>query len=360
MKWLLIQNNWLSGCLRMIFGVLLIAGAVCFWCNARSSLRKTEDIISLEQQLDALPDHDYIAEIRQLIKDKRYGEAIILCEDVQKAELPCAAEAAALKADAARENKSIWNRIYKSGRAFITGNPDGSIEEIGGSIASDMLMYGDVRDLVKQGYFKLTKQETDPLIAALAAVGLLTEFVDVADWAPAALKAMKKAGAITRKLADSLLTMCKKIIKTRKMDGAAKAFFKNTKNMLDSSGFIRTKNIFKHVDQTDDLALLAAKAKGNAAVTHLVSKHAGKESVDVLKNASPGFVKKLVRKGRLAVRFMKVYHKHHAVIEKTFWQKIPKSLVNGFAVAFSSLGALLLLSGAIPLFWRKRKKTASI
>ena len=53
----------------MIFGVLLIAGAVCFWCNARSSLRKTEDIISLEQQLDALPDHDYIAEIRQLIKD---------------------------------------------------------------------------------------------------------------------------------------------------------------------------------------------------------------------------------------------------------------------------------------------------
>lgn len=352
------KDEWMKNLqrfLRMALGILLVVVAIVVWNKHHAQYRNVEEARKIEQELNALPDHDYIAEIRQLIKDKRYGEAIILCEDVQKAELPCAAEAAALKAGAERENKSIWNRIYKSGRAFITGNPDGSIEEIGGSIASDMLMYGDIRDLVKQGYFKLTKQETDPLIATLAAVGLLTEFVDVADWAPAALKAMKKAGAITRKLADSLLTMCKKIIKTRKMDGAAKAFFKNTKNMLDSAGFIRTKNIFKHVEQADDLALLAAKTKGNAAVTHLVSKHAGKESVNVLKNASPGFVEKLVRKGRLALRLFKSYHKHHAVIEKTFWQKIPKSLVNGFAVAFSSLGAILLLSGAIPLFWRKRQ-----
>jgi hypothetical protein len=43
------------------------------------------------------------------------------------------------------------------------------------------------------------------------------------------------------------------------------------------------------------------------------------------------------------------------VIEKTFWQKLPEGLVNGFAAVSGLIGLILLLSGAIPLFWRKRQ-----
>ena len=341
---------------RILLGILLIAGAVWFrnrYCFVRQqSVNQTPDVPA---EIDRLPDYDYVSEIKSLIKGKRYGEAIILCEDVQKQDLPCASEIAKLRSVAEKESKSVWNRIYKSGRAFITGNPDGSIEEIGGSVVSDMVMYGDIRDLAKQGWFKITRQETDPLIAALAAIGLATEFVDVADWAPAALKAMKKAGAISRKLADSLLTMCKKIIKNRKMDSAAKAFFGNTRKMLDSAGFIRTRNMFKNVDKIDDLAIVAKKTKANPALTHLVAKHSGEQTVEVLKGATPDFLKAVARKGRLAVRFLKSYHKHRAVIEKTIWQKLPKGLVNGFSMVFSSIGLILILSGAIPFFWKFSK-----
>ena len=346
---------------RILLGILLIAGAVWFWnryCFVRQqSVNQTPDV---RLEIDKLPDYDYVSEIKALIKEKRYGEAIVLCEDVQKLDLPCASEIAKLRSVAEKESKSVWNRIYKSGRAFITGNPDGSIEEIGGSVVSDMVMYGDIRDLVKQGWYKVSGRETDSLVIALSTAGLVTEFADVADWAPAVLKAFKKAGAMSRKLADSLLTMCKKIIKTRKMDSAAKAFFGNTRKMLDSAGFIRTRNMFKNVDKVDDLAIVAEKTKANPALTHLVAKHSGEQTVEVLNGATPDFLKAVARKGRLAVRFLKSYHKHRAVIEKTIWQKIPQGLVNGFSAVSGLIGVSLLLWGIVPLFKRKTKENPEI
>ena len=341
--------------MRAFVGILLIVLAIIVWNKHHAQYRNVEEARKIEQELNALPDYDYVSEIKSLIKEKRYGEAIILCEDVQKLGLPCAPEVAELKTEAEKESKKFWNRFWKSGRAFITGNPDGSIEEIGASVVSDMVIYGDVRDLIKQGWFKITKQETDPLLAALAAAGLVTEFVDVADWCPAVLKAFRKIGAVSAKMADSLVAMFKNVAKTGKINKGTKTFFKNTKKMVDSAGLIRTKNMFKYADNAGDLALLAKKSADNSALTHVVAKHAGKQTVEVLKESTPGFLKVVARKGRLAVRFMKVYHKHHAVIEKTFWQKIPKGLVNGFSAVSSLIGLILLLAGAVPLFANKRK-----
>ena len=334
---------------RILLGILLVAGAIFVWCKHHSENQNVDAQPDIQTEINNLPDYDYVSEIKALIKEKRYGEAIVLCEDVQKLDLPCASEIVKLRGVAEKESKSVWNRIRKAGRAFITGNPDGSVEEIGGSMVSDMVMYGDVRDLVKQGWYKVTGRETDSLVIALSTAGLVTEFVDVADWAPAVLKAFKKAGAISRKMADGLLTMCKKITKTRKVDKSAKAFFGNTEKMVESAGFIRTKNMFKNVDKVDDLAIVAKKTKENPALTHLVAKHSGEQTVEVLNGATPGFLKAVARKGRLAVRFLKSYHKHRAVIEKTIWQKLPKGLVNGFAAVSGLVGVILLLSGAIPL-----------
>ena len=139
--------------LRIIGGALLIIVAIVVWNKHQAQFRNVDEAEIARLELENLPDYDYVSEIKSLIKGKRYGEAIVLCEDVQKLELPCAPEIAALKTQAEKESKSVWNRIYKSGRAFITGNPDGSIEEIGGSVVSDMVMYGDIRDLVKQGWY---------------------------------------------------------------------------------------------------------------------------------------------------------------------------------------------------------------
>lgn len=306
--------------------------------------------LDAEKEIDKLPDYDYITEIKQLINEKKYGEAKILAQDVVNLKLPCAAEAKDLFETADKNSKKVWNRIYKTGKGFITGNPDHSIEEIGGSMISDLFMYGDIRDLTVQGYFKITGKETDSVIIALASVGLATELIDVADWAPAALKAIKKANCMTKNLADSIISMGKKLVKTRKADKATKAFFSNTKNLLDSAGFIRTKNMFKNVKHTDDLAILAKNAKVNPSLTHITAKHAGDQTVNVLKNSSPEFLRKVARKGRYAVRFMKTFHKH-----KKFIKLIPQKYI------YILCGILLLCSfGSFCMAARKIKKNICI
>ena len=110
----------------LLIGLALIALAVWLLFSGRA----TSDISAL----DRLPDHDYISEINELIKQKRFGEAKTLCEDVIALQLPCAAQAEELKVQSEKESKKIFNRLYKVGKGFVSGNPDGSLEELGGSV----------------------------------------------------------------------------------------------------------------------------------------------------------------------------------------------------------------------------------
>ena len=290
----------------LISGIVFITAAVLIFLQYSPYV--------LQWKIDAQPDYDYISEIKQLIAEQKYGEAKILAQDVINSDLPCRKEAEKLLEYSERKSRQVLFRIYKFSKGFVTGNPDSSIEENGGSIVSDMVIYGDIRDLVKQGYFKISGRETDPVIIALASVGLVTEFVDVADWAPAALKGIRKAGCISPKIADFILNIGKKVIKTGKIDKQAEIFFANTKSLLDSSGFIRTKNIFKNVHHADSLTVFAKHAKINPSATHLIAKHSGAQAVEVFKQTPPEFIKKIIRKGRVAVRLVKTYHKHRSII----------------------------------------------
>ena len=292
--------------------MLLITLAILLLSGGRAA----NDISVLEK----LPDHDYVAEIRNLMQHHRWGEAQTLCEDVIALELPCAAEIPALQAQCRRESGKISSRLYKAGKGFITGAPDNSLEELGGSVVSDMLMYGDIRDLAKQGWYKITGKETDPVIASLAALGLLTEFVDIADWAPAALKAFRKVGAMTDSMGKYILKMSADILKTKKIDPAAKAFFGNLKNMLNSSGFIRSGRMIKYADNADDIALLAKSAAKNPHAAHLVARAADKRTCEIIKAVnkhpdSPALMKKIAQKGagslKLISRTGKILYKRH-------------------------------------------------
>ena len=127
-------RNILAKCKSLIAGCALIVLAL--WLLFSSS---TEQDFSA---LDRLPDHDYIAEINGLMKQKRWGEAKTLCEDVIALDLPCSNKAKELKNQCAKETVKIYNRIYKACKGFITGSPDGSVEELGGSVVSDIVMYG--------------------------------------------------------------------------------------------------------------------------------------------------------------------------------------------------------------------------
>ncbi|MBQ9788799.1 MAG: hypothetical protein IJW31_04280 [Lentisphaeria bacterium] len=278
--------------------------------------RNYDPIEAVMQELKALPDYDYIRDVKNLMAEKKWGEAKVLCDNIINSNLPSAPEAEELRKQCEKESKKVWNRIYKGGRAFITGNPDNSIEELGGSMASDMLLYGDIRDLALQGYYKITKQETDVVIIALASCGIATEFIDFADWAPAALKAIRKVGAMSEKMADSILQMTKKITQTRKLDSSSKAFFSDTKKLLDKSGFIRTRDMFKVMDSPADAAKLVKHAEKSPELTHLIIQHYGKDGLKLLDGVAPHKNSKIIirmfvlkKPVSLAFSTVKTYHK---------------------------------------------------
>ncbi|MBE6368215.1 MAG: hypothetical protein E7052_09965 [Lentisphaerae bacterium] len=308
--------------------------------------------------LDRLPDHDYLAEINDLMKQHRWGEAKTLCEDVIALDLPCAKDAKALKEKSESESKKIFNRLYKVGKGFITGEPDKSLEELGGSVASDLFMYGDIRDLAKQGWYKVTGRETDPVIIGLAAVGLLTEFVDVADWAPAALKAFRKVGAMTDAMGKYIINLASNIVKTKKINSAGKTFFKNLNTLLDQAGFIRSASIVKHAQNADNIALLAKNVRQSPHATHLVARAADKQTCEVIEAVnkhkdSPALMKKIAQKGAGSVKFItrggKIMYKGHLA-------QFLRQLLGGYFY----LLCLILFGGGGFLIYRSIKNIKNI
>ena len=215
----------------------------------------------LARALRALPDHDFTADILALDDQGRISEALDWARYVtNNTALPGQAAATNLVARLTREQNSLWLQADRVAKGFITGSGN-SAEEMGGAIASDMVVYGDCRDLLMQGYYRITGHETDAVVAALAGVGLLTELVDAVDWAPAVLKAFKKTGALSQRFGEWLIAACRRSAQLRKLDPALNQMFSDLKRLYDRLGLARTAAVFRHADDAADVALLAKHAE---------------------------------------------------------------------------------------------------
>ena len=145
--------------------VCLLLGGSGLWFCATGDFEKT---------LDSLPDYNYLEEIRGLEKEKRLGEAEHLADWVLEGDdVASREEIQALRDRIHKERTSFWKRAHRAGKGFVTGNGV-LVEELGGAVVSDFLLWGDIRDLAKQGYYKVTGKETDAVVASLAAVGIAT------------------------------------------------------------------------------------------------------------------------------------------------------------------------------------------
>lgn len=254
---------------------------------------------SAEEVLDRLPDYDFTVEARRLMAQKRFGEAKILCQDIIENDLPGRESAEIIVRMCGEKLKSVKVRLLRAAEAFVTGNPGESVEEAGSAVISDMLMYGDIRDLVMQGYYKVTGKETDPYVAAFAAAGLATELIDAADWLPSLFKALRRSGSISDKMARGILDVL------RFNAGRGKRtlqFCTDVKDIYRKGGFLRTKTVFKNLGKADDVADAARVMRKTPSAAHLVSRAAGNHSADVFRklaadNASPSFLRKLLCKG---------------------------------------------------------------
>ena len=123
-------------------------------------------------RLKNLPDADYRSFAEDAWKRGDAASALAALEFVMENEMPDAPACSVIYrqylGEVERRN-SAYGRILAIGKGFVLGEVDG-LDSLGGSIVADFLVYGDLRDIVKEF---AAGSERDELLQNLSKTPLL-------------------------------------------------------------------------------------------------------------------------------------------------------------------------------------------
>lgn len=233
-------------------------------------------------QLAALPDYDFGAEVRRLRDEGRFGEAVVVADAGLDELTGTARDALAAEKQAALEAQASWLRRAKAvGMGAISGRGD-TVEGLVGAIGTDLLVVGDVRDLLIQATKFAVDGEADPVIVALSGVGIVTTVAPEIDWAPSILKAARKTGALSRRMGETVVDLAKA------GKGEALAAVMGDVAVISQKaspgGAIRVLRLADDAEELGQLATLVRTEKAGAFILHAT----GKEGAQVWKSAAKG------------------------------------------------------------------------
>ncbi|MFN0133977.1 MAG: hypothetical protein ACKVW3_15785 [Phycisphaerales bacterium] len=233
--------RWRWGLARLILAVVLL------WVVAADAGPRLARL-----RYRALPDFDYAAEVAFLRDAGRYGEALIVAEAGLEATEGEAMARLEREREATTRAQSSWlRRARDAGWGAISGQGT-SIESLIGAVAADFFVVGDVRDLVIQSGRYVADGEADPVILALSGLGVATTVAPEIDWAPSILKAARKAGAMSRGLADRVVVL----VRTGAGDGL-NAMMRDAAELARRASPGGAARMLRHADGADDLAVMA-------------------------------------------------------------------------------------------------------
>ena len=330
--------------------------------------------------LDSLPDHNYIPDILRLQSEKRLDEALQLARYVRsQPDLPGQEEARLLEVSLDQEVNGVLGRLYRVSKGAVMGQGT-SVEEMVGAVGADFFVVGDVRDLVIQAGRAWTGADPDPVVAALAGLGLATEFPALKEFdvMPALFKCFRKAGALTERFARVVLAACEEAVKMRRTEKVAD-LFSHTRVLGQSLGLARTAGLYRHVNSADDLAALAKWVKKDRDGAWLCVRLGGADGMVTLRRLpdapeSAILLAKAARKGPQGVSSLVAQVRYGARAVRDYRMGRVQQLVSELAessptlrrvfqvggVSMVAVGGLLLVNlglgaGAVVLGGRRRK-----
>jgi hypothetical protein len=291
MSWprLLYQSRW--GLIR-----LAIAAFVLWTLVADTGARLAR------LQLAAMPSFDYAAEVRHLRAAGRYGEALVIADAGLDATTGAEHSSIEQEKDKTRsEQASILRRLKDAGLGALSGQGD-SLEGLVGAIAADMLVVGDVRDLLIQSSRYAVDGEADEVVIALSGLGLALTLAPEIDWVPSLLKIARKTGAMTRRMGEFV----KEAAKARKLDDL-KAILKDTRALSAAAspgGAIRLMRFAEEPKDLEKLARFVEREKTGAFALHVTER----EGATLIKEGGVAAEKAVVlaaRKGPRGVAWLR-------------------------------------------------------
>ena len=184
-----------------------------------------------------------------------------------------------VRLEAARSAREQFRRYAtRFGKGFLTGDAEG-IEGIAGAAAGDLLVYGDMRDLVREGSRWWKGHEVDPLMAGLAGVGLaVTAGTYFASGAVAPARAgvtLFKAARRGGKIGASLAADMTRVVRAGH-GGRAVTVLADLGRIESKAGARAALEGMKHADDVADLAKVGKLAERNGGATLAVLKTLGR------------------------------------------------------------------------------------
>jgi hypothetical protein len=119
---------------------------------------------------------------------------------------------------ATAEAATMRHKATSFARGFVTGEPD-DMPALAGTALGDLFVFGDIRDVLREGYRYAAGEKTDRLVIGLAAAGIAITagtYATLGAAAPARagvtfLKAARKTGALGAELARDLGRMVRQV-----------------------------------------------------------------------------------------------------------------------------------------------------
>jgi hypothetical protein len=208
-------NIWFFGMKRWRLGLALLgmaASAAVFaalWPHAREAgaiLAVQDDPAALsDAQLNSALRNNQLVVAQSIEAALATGDADLANSFVELARdknIPLADELSQRVADAVAEENSSSHFAKRFATGLVTGNAD-DVASLSGTVAGDLFVFGDIRDVVREGKHLAMGEDTDRLVLGLATAGLAVTaatYVSVGGVAPvrAGLTLVKDARKVGR------------------------------------------------------------------------------------------------------------------------------------------------------------------
>lgn len=278
----------MKGILVRLVIVCALAGAAIYslpegWRMTELAIASRDPAALADLRLRGFDRDMAVTEIEAALKadDAELANSFAALAADRKIELPkeLAAKVEAANSLAASTKRNLSS--FVSG--FLYGEPkDGA--GFAGATTGDFMIYGDVRDLVREGSRWVRGVESDPLIMGLAGAGLVATagtYFSFGAAAPARvgstlLKVARRTGKISGKLADNFVTLLKTGGKT-KVAGALADIAK----VQRKGGTRAALEGLKSADNVTDLARAGVLAEKKGSATLAIFKRLGRGAVAV-------------------------------------------------------------------------------
>lgn len=222
--------------------------------------KMAENLNTSSAQFRALPDSDY----RQMAEEywaAGQKEAALAClEYIISNNLPDSPASKKLYDKylaEIRSRTSASGRLAAFGKGFFVSKIDG-VDALAGAVTADFLVYGDIRDIVNEGF---VKDEGDNFVLTMAGLGLATTIFPPADSSVSLVKVLAKTNSISKPLQKIFLKTANQAIDAAKNSSKTAEAAAEIKSTLmpvyelskETKTWSQFSSIMKYADSVDDI-----------------------------------------------------------------------------------------------------------